>query len=138
VPPLATRQDVPNRIPRSVLNRIIGREVEILEMVRDRLNVVSPPLVSGGSSLPAAQPAERPRRAARASCARNVRLGRPLGISGLPEIFRGPAHSAVAGMLIYPQFGGIERAARNAPAMRATGTGGGYFGRVGRWFKESF
>ena len=40
-------------------------------------------------------------------------------------------------MLIYPQFGGIERVARAAPA-KATGTNGSYLGRVGRWIKESF
>ncbi len=41
-------------------------------------------------------------------------------------------------MLIYPQFGGIERVARAAPSNRATGTHGSYLGRVGRWIKESF
>jgi len=37
-----------------------------------------------------------------------VRTGRPLGLSGLPEVARGPAFSVAAGLLIYPQFYGFE------------------------------
>ena len=35
--------------------------------------------------------------------ARNVRLGRPLGVAGLPEVAKGPAFAAAVGLLIYPQ-----------------------------------
>lgn len=141
VPPLGEDgRDAPNRLPRAALNRIIRARVEeILEMVRDRLNdsgfaaLVGRRIVLTGGSSQLNGMAEMARRI----LARNVRLGRPLGISGLPEIYRGPAHATTAGMLIYPQFGGIERVARQSPAIRATGTGG-YIGRVGRWIKESF
>jgi cell division protein FtsA len=143
VPPLGDEdRDAPNRVPRAALNRIIRARVEeILEMVRDRLNdsgfaaLVGRRIVLTGGASQLNGLAEMARRI----LARNVRLGRPLGISGLPEIFRGPAHAATAGMLIYPQYGGIERAARTAPAQRATGTTGtSYIGRVGRWIRESF
>ena len=40
---------------------------------------------------------------ARRVLARNVRNGRPMGISGLPEMAKGAAFATVAGMLIYPQ-----------------------------------
>lgn len=141
VPPLGDEdRDVPNRMPRSVLNRIIRARVEeTLELVRDRLNdsgfsaLVGRRIVltGGGSQLNGMG------EVARRILARNVRLGRPMGVSGLPEIARGPAHATTAGMLIYPQIGGMERAARKQDVYRATGTGG-RFGRFGRWFKESF
>jgi len=68
---------------------------------------------------------------------RPVRVGRPLGISGLPEAAKGPAFAAAAGLLIYPQLANLEQfeARRLRPAM--TGTDG-YFARVGRWLRESF
>lgn len=143
VPPLGDEdRDAPNRVPRAALNRIIRARVEeTLEMVRDRLNdsgfaaLVGRRIVLTGGASQLNGLAEMARRI----LARNVRLGRPLDISGLPEIFRGPAHASTAGMLIYPQYGGIERAARTAPAQRATGTtGSSYIGRVGRWIRESF
>jgi len=37
-----------------------------------------------------------------------VRTGRPLGLSGLPEVARGSAFSVAAGLLIYPQFYGFD------------------------------
>jgi cell division protein FtsA len=143
VPPLGDEdRDAPNRVPKAALNRIIRARVEeTLELVRDRLNdsgfaaLVGRRIVLTGGASQLNGLAEMARRI----LARNVRLGRPLGISGLPEIFRGPAHASTAGMLIYPQYGGIERVARTAPAQRATGTTGStYFGRVGRWIRESF
>jgi cell division protein FtsA len=141
VPPLGDDgHEAPNRVPKSVLNRIVRARVEeILELVRDRLNasgfaaLVGRRIVLTGGASQLNGLAEVARRI----LARNVRLGRPLGISGLPDIYRGPANATAAGMLIYPQFGGIERVARNTPA-KATGTNGSYLGRVGRWIKESF
>lgn len=140
VPPLGDEdRDNPNRMPRSVLNRIIRARVEeTLELVRDRLNdsgfaslVGRRIVLTGGASQ-----LNGLTEAARRILARNIRLGRPLGISGLPEIARGPAHATTAGMLIYPQIGGIERVGRQI-VYRATGTGG-RLGRFGRWLKESF
>jgi cell division protein FtsA len=141
VPPLGDEdRDAPNRVPRSALNRIIRARVEeTLELVRDRLNdsgfsalVGRRIVLTGGSSQ-----LNGMTEAARRILARNVRLGRPLGVSGLPEIARGPAHATAVGMLIYPQIGGIERIGRRPEAIRATGTGG-RFGRFGRWLRESF
>ena len=40
---------------------------------------------------------------------RNVRIGRPLGVAGLPEAAKGPAFSAAVGLLIYPQVADFER-----------------------------
>ncbi|MCW5696758.1 MAG: cell division protein FtsA [Bauldia sp.] len=141
VPPLGDEErEVPNRLPRAALNRIIRARVEeILELVRDRLNdsgfaaLVGRRIVLTGGASQLNGLAE----AARRILARNVRLGRPLGVSGLPEVARGPSHATTVGMLIYPQAGGIELSAHRPEAVRATGTGG-YFSRFSRWLKESF
>ena len=68
---------------------------------------------------------------------RPVRIGRPLGISGLVEAARGPAFAVAAGLLVYPQAAHLEHfePRRTRPVM--TGTGG-YITRVGRWLRESF
>jgi len=142
VPPLADdERDVPNQVPRSALTRIVRARVdETLEAVRDRLNASGfaaligrrMVLTGGASQLTGLT------EAARRILARNVRPGRPLGVAGLPELARGPAFATAVGLLIYPQVATFERYAGahvDAPAM--TGTGG-YFGRMRRWFQESF
>jgi cell division protein FtsA len=140
VPPLGDEGDVPNTVPRSALTRIIRARVEeILEIVRDRLNasgfaaLVGRRLVltGGGSQLTGLA------EAARRILARNVRLGRPLGVGGLPEVARGPAFSASVGLLVYPQVAEVEQLARRSAARPAM-TGTGYLARVGQWFRESF
>jgi cell division protein FtsA len=72
---------------------------------------------------------------ARRVIARNVRVGRPVGISNVPELAKGPAFAAVAGMLVYPQVCADEFAAPRAPS-RLTGTDG-YFARVGSWLRSA-
>jgi cell division protein FtsA len=129
------------QVPRSALTRIVRPRVEeILELVRDRLNASGfAPLVGrrmvltgGGSQLNGMV------EAARRILARNVRLGRPMGISGMPEIARGPAFATVVGLLIYPQVAEMEQFDAGYETYFAkTGTGG-YLARVGQWFKESF
>jgi cell division protein FtsA len=128
-------------VPRSALTRIIRPRVEeILELVRDRLNASGFAglvgrrmiLVGGASQLTGLG------EAARRILARNVRLGRPLGIAGMPEVARGPAFAAAVGLLIYPQVAEMEQMDEGrTPALAMTGTGG-YFARVGQWIRESF
>ncbi len=85
------------------------------------------------------QPADRCRRKSHAGLfRRQVRIGRPLGIQGLPESAKNPAFAAAVGLLVYPQVAGVEHfEPRGAAALQATGTDG-YVTRVGRWLKESF
>ena len=133
--------EAPNHVPRSALTRIIRPRVEeILELVRDRLNASGFAglvgrrmiLVGGGSQLTGLG------EAARRILARNVRLGRPLGIAGMPEVARGPAFAAAVGLLIYPQIAEMEQIdAGRTQTSAMTGTGG-YFARVGQWIRESF
>ncbi len=134
-------REVPNQVPRSALTRIIRpRTEEILELVRDRLNASGfasmvgrrMVLVGGGSQLTGLG------EAARRILARNVRLGRPLGIRGMPEVARGPAFAASVGLMIYPQVAEMEQIDDGREtSMAMTGTGG-YFARVGQWIRESF
>ncbi len=69
--------------------------------------------------------------------ARNVRLGRPLGIAGMPEVAKGPAFAAAVGLLIYPQVAEMDQIEAGGAHYAMTGTGG-YFARVGQWIRESF
>ena len=129
------------QFPRAAMNRIIRARVEeILEILRDRLaksgmgQIVGRRVVlTGGASQLNGIP-----EAARRILARNVRIGRPLGVSGLPDAFKGPAFASVAGLLIYPQIAELDAgSARNIAKYRLTGTGG-RFQRVGQWLKDSF
>jgi cell division protein FtsA len=133
--------DHPHHVPKSQLVRIIRPRVEeILELVRDRLKSAGymPQsgrrivLTGGASQLTGLQ------EAARRIISSQVRIGRPLGIQGLPESAKNPAFSAAVGLLVYPQVAGVEHfEPRRQDVMRGTGTDG-YFSRVGRWLKDSF
>lgn len=142
VSPLGTDEgEVPNHVPRAVMTRIIRARIEeTLELLRDRLaksgcgHLVGKRVVlTGGASQLAGLP-----EAARRILGRSVRLGRPLGVAGLPETAKGPAFSTAVGLLIYPQLAGFESLPANG-GLRAQMTGtGGRFQRVGQWFRDSF
>ena len=130
-----------HQIPRAVMTRIVKARVEeTLELVRDRINqsgfgtVVGKRVVlTGGASQLGGLP-----EAARRILGRSVRIGRPLGVAGLPEAAKGAAFAASAGLLIYPQMAELEQASSGfASGWRMTGTGG-RFARVGQWLKDSF
>ena len=133
--------DQPTHLPKSHLVRIIKPRVEeILELVRDRLKEAGFAahagrrlvLTGGASQLTGVA------EAARRIISPQVRIGRPLGIHGLPESAKNPAFAAAVGLLIYPQFAGIEHfEPRGQAPVQATGTDG-YMSRVGRWLKDSF
>ena len=89
-------------------------------------------MLTGGSS----QLAGLPETAARI-LARRVRVGRPLGIGGLPEAAKGPAFAVAAGLLVYPQVAHLEQFESRRTRQLMTGTDG-YFAKVGRWLRESF
>jgi cell division protein FtsA len=140
VPPVDKDEtEPPQFVSRASLVRFIKPRVEeIFEMVRDRL-AASPfaaeprgrvVLTGGASQLTglaglAGHILDRP-----------VRIGRPLGIAGLPDEAKGPAFAAVTGMLVYPQMAHLEHF--EPRKTRHSLTGGGYIARVGRWLRESF
>ncbi|OLL41910.1 cell division protein FtsA [Bartonella henselae] len=127
--------------PRAVLGRIIRARVEeILEMVRDCLNrsgfghiIGKRVILTGGASQLTGLP-----EMARTILGRNVRIGRPLGISRLPSLAKGAAFTSAVGLLIYPQLVGFEEKTMQVAVNHlSTGTRG-YFQRVGQWLRESF
>lgn len=130
-----------HQVPRAVMTRIIKARVEeTLELMRDRINqsgfgaVVGKRVVlTGGASQLQGLP-----EAARRILGRPVRIGRPLGVAGLPDAAKGAAFAASAGLLIYPQMAELEQASAGyASGWRMTGTGG-RFARVGQWLRDSF
>ncbi|MBL8582024.1 MAG: cell division protein FtsA [Rhizobiaceae bacterium] len=129
------------QVPRGAMTRIIRARVEeTLELLRDRLGksgygaaIGKRVVLTGGASQLAGLP-----EAARRILGRNVRIGRPLGIAGLPEAAKGPAFSATVGLMIYPQVAAFEGAVHpGSLSPRMTGTGGRLH-RVGQWFRDSF
>ncbi|MDJ1158606.1 cell division protein FtsA [Chelatococcus sp. SYSU_G07232] len=139
-------RDVPNHMPKSHLVRIIKPRVEeILELTRDRLKEAGfaaeagrrVVLTGGAAQLTGLQEvARRILGGPKGSC--QVRIGRPLGIKGLPEAAKGPAFSASVGLLVYPQVAHVEHfEPRSGGMLLGTGTDG-YFARVGRWIRDSF
>ena len=142
VPPMGGDDSDPAlQVPRAVMTRIVRARVEeTLEIIRDRLaksgfgNTVGKRVVLTGGASQLTGLSE----AARRILGRNVRIGRPLGVAGLPEAAKGPAFSAAAGLLIYPQVASFE-SRRAAGGMRIKGTGtGGRLHRVGQWIRDSF
>ena len=90
-------------------------------------------VITGGGSQLTGLP-----EAARRIISSQVRIGRPLGIQGLPESAKNPAFAAAVGLLVYPQVAGIEHfEPRRQGGLVASGTDG-YITRVGRWLRESF
>ena len=73
---------------------------------------------------------------ARRILGRNVRLGRPLGISGLPQAAKGPAFATAVGLLIYPQVAQIEQFRPRSG--RSLVPEGSYLSRGGQWLKEAW
>ncbi len=141
IPPVGDdEREPPQFVSRAAIVRIIKPRVEeILEMVRDRLK----------SSPFAAEPRARVVLTGGASqlagiadlashiLRRPVRIGRPLGIAGLPDAAKGPAFAAAAGLLVYPQAAHLEHFEPRRTRQLMTGTGG-YMARVGQWLRESF
>jgi cell division protein FtsA len=128
-------------VPRAAMTRIIRARIdETLEMIRDRLNqsgygnnVGKRVVLTGGASQLVGLP-----EAARRILGRSVRIGRPLGVAGLPEAAKGPAFAAVVGLMIYPQVVGFEgRFTARAFSQRMTGTGG-RLSRMSQWLRDSF
>jgi len=102
---------LPSQYSPVFLSRIIRARVEeIFEILAQRLRRSSMTtasirrfvLTGGGAGLTGIG------QVASQILAAPVRMGRPLGLSGLPEVARGSAFSVVAGLLVYPQFYGFD------------------------------
>jgi cell division protein FtsA len=131
----------PAHLPKAQLIAIIRPRIEeILELVRDRLKASGLPvhagrrivLTGGASQLTGVQ------EAAKRIIGGRVRIGRPLGIHGLPDAAKSPAFAASVGLLVYPQVSGTEHFRPQRRAVQAPSEADGYLGRVGEWLRSSF
>lgn len=139
--------DVASQISRNQLTRIIHPRIEeTLEMVRDRLarsgfaDAVGKRVVLTGGASQLTGVGELSRRI----MSKNVRIGRPMGIAGMPAAAKGPAFSTAVGLMVYPQISQIEflTSGNMRQERKMTGTDGSYsrFSHNGilGWLKESF
>ena len=128
----------PNHIPRSLLNGIIQpRMEETFELVRERLTdsgfdpiagrrVV---LTGGASQL------QGVRELAAMVLDKQIRMGRPLRLRGLPESMSGPAFATSAGLIAFAMEN-PSAVTIQTPIMK--GMSGGLGGRLGHWIHEHF
>ncbi len=130
----------PVHAPKSHLVRIIRPRVEeTLEFLRDRLARAGfgagsgrRVVLTGGACQLTGAP-----EAARRILGGQVRVGRPIGVDGLPEAARSPAFAVAAGLFVYPQVAGREYF-EPYREQRLASVSNGYMSRVGRWLMESF
>jgi cell division protein FtsA len=133
--------DRPTQIARSELTRIIRPRVEeILELARDRLagaglssHAARRLVLTGGASQLSGLA-----DLARAIVSGQARMGRPLGVEGLPDAAKTPAFATSVGLMIYPQAAAKEHAGAREGAIREEAPDDGYVARVRRWLKQSF
>jgi cell division protein FtsA len=142
VPPIGEDdRDQPVQVPRALVARIVRARIEeTLELIRDRIRksgfspVVGKRLVlTGGACQLTGLP-----EVARHVLARNVRIGRPMGVAGLQPAAKGPAFSCAVGLMIYPQFADQETYVAQGGIFSALGGGNSRMARMGQWLKESF
>jgi cell division protein FtsA len=130
-------RDHPNHVPRSLLVGIIQpRLEEVFEMVRAHLNDsgLGPSLgqrvvLTGGGSQMAGI-----RELAQHVMGKQVRLGRPIRIGGLPDAVSGPAFATTAGLLTYVSERSDEMPAEIVAQVEA----GGMWERVKYWLRENW
>ena len=136
VPIISDEGNIQNQqIPKAMLTAIIKPRVEeIFELVKSRLNhfnTKSNPinkiiLCGGGANL------NNIRELASKYFETNVRIGRPIGLIGLPEIMQTPTFACLTGLLIKS----LEK--NKTPKLKELNTGlFSHFGKIGNWFDEN-
>jgi len=127
----------PNHVPRSLLVGIIQpRLEEILEMVRAKLDdsglgtaLGRRVVLTGGASQIAGM-----RELAQHVLDKQVRLGRPIRLNGLPDAVSGPAFATTAGLLTYVS----ERSDEMPAEIMAQVEPGSLWEGVKFWLKENW
>jgi cell division protein FtsA len=123
------------------LARIVRPRVEeILELARDRLTSagfgahVARRIVLTGGAAQLNGLAEL----ARQIVSPQARMGRPLGIEGLPEAAKTPAFATAAGLMVFPQVVAQEHAGGPPGGAGDETDDDSYVARVRRWLQQSF
>ncbi|MGE0259112.1 MAG: cell division protein FtsA [Alphaproteobacteria bacterium] len=135
VPPIGEEQNSQvSQVPKSLLVGIIApRLEETFELVRNRLDASGSDRFSGRRVVLTGGACQMhgARELAGHILDKQVRIGRPMRVKGLPETIQGPAFSTAAGLL---HFAVSERAESPRPAHIARR---GIFARVGHWMREN-
>ncbi|KQV28323.1 cell division protein FtsA [Rhizobium sp. Root1203] len=142
IPPIGEDdRDLPTQVPRALVSRIVSARIEeTMELIRDRIQrsgfspIVGKRVVLTGGASQLTGLADVARRI----LARNVRIGRPMGVSGLPTAAKGPAFSTAVGLMIYPQVADMETHASQSGLLLSLGGNTSRIARMGQWLKESF
>lgn len=133
--------DTVQQVPKSMLTGIIRpRLEEILEMLRDRLEASGVAhlggrrlVITGGASQ-----LNGVRETAGLWLDRQVRLGVPLHMQGMPETAHSPGFAVCAGLLNYALKPDQRVSLPKAKAQQVERAQHGYVRRMGRWIAESF
>lgn len=128
----------PNHIPRSLLNGIIQpRLEETFELVRERLTDSGFDPVAGRRVVltGGASQLQGVRELAAMVMDKQVRMGRPLRLRGLPESMSGPAFSTAAGLIAFAME---NPSAPTVPTSIMKGESVGLGSRLGNWIHEHF
>ncbi|WP_259780666.1 cell division protein FtsA [Aestuariispira ectoiniformans] len=138
VPQVGEEEDAPNEIPKSYLVSIISPRIEeTLELVRDKLEASGVAGLAGQRVVLTGGACQLNglRELATHMLDKQVRVGKPISISGLAEATGGPAFAAAAGLL---KFAVDDRGEARAVELARPKVSGGVFARVGGWFRENF
>jgi cell division protein FtsA len=134
------RRSQPNHVPKSYLNQIIQpRLEETLEVVRSRLEASGFDKLAGRRVVltGGASQLQNIRELAQLILEKQVRMGRPIRVAGLPDATAGPAFATAAGLLCYAAQNRDDSPKRRG-RRAARPPGPGLFGRVGSWLRENF
>ncbi len=127
-----------HQVPRSLLVGVIQpRLEEVFELVRSRLEASGFDKIGGRRVVltGGASQLSGIRELASLILDKQVRIGKPIQIKGLPEATSGPAYATCSGLLGYALMAetDVPPEARRQPAEAA-----GLVGRIGHWLREHF
>jgi cell division protein FtsA len=129
-----------NQVPRSMLVQIIQpRLEETFELVRSHLEAGGFDKVAGRRVVLTGGAAQMQgvRDLAAMVLDKQVRLGRPVGMQGLPEATNGPAFATCSGLLRYAVLNAAAETSGKTP--RATNPeSSSRFGRLSSWLRKNF
>jgi cell division protein FtsA len=131
--------DAVHQVPRSMLTSIIRPRVEeTLELARDLLEEAGVARLAGRCVVltGGASQLNGVKETAARILGKQVRLGRPIRLTGLPDAVSGPAFATVAGLLTYLVHGPAD--ALLVDSHSEPRKGAHQIGRIGRWFSEIF
>ena len=139
VPQVGAEDDAKSvQIPKSFLVGVVAPRIEeTLELVRARLEASGLDKLAGRRVVLTGGACQLPGvvELARQILNKQIRLGRPRGLTGLAEATAGPAFSACAGLL---SFAVDDRGDARGVALPKHDTNGGLFSRIGGWLRENF